>query len=548
MSNQTQQCKGCSNNFQVTSADRDFYGKMDLPTPKFCPDCRFQQRISWRNERVFYPRTCDNCKKNIISIYAPNSGYTVYCSTCWWGDTYDPLKYGQAYDLNRPFFEQFGELDKRVPKLGILNAKSTNSDYTHYSAENKDCYMIVGSLQCERCYYCYRIFYSKDVVDGYDIYKCELCYQCVGGKNLYNCDFCVNCRDCSDVTLSENCNGCSNCFGCVNLRNKQFYVFNQAHSEQEYKNKLKEIKSRPWSQAVEQFQKVRLSVPFRSTEKVNCQNSSGDQLLNCKECQDSYVYKNSEHCNYCKFGDSNKDCLDINFGDNCELNYNATNLEKNYNVMCSVLAWYNNDAAYCSLVFNSNNIFGCSGLKKQELCILNKQYSEEEYLKLRQKIVESMKKEGTWGDFLPVNLSPFSYNESIAHEYFPLKKEEVLARGWRWQDQIPFTTGKETKNWKDIPTDIGQVPDSICNEILRCEKTGKNFRISRQELDFYRKKQLPLPRLHPDVRFAELRAQTNGHKLFDRQCAKCQKLISTTYAPSRPERVYCEQCYQAEIA
>jgi CxxC-x17-CxxC domain-containing protein len=39
----------------------------------------------------------------------------------------------------------------------------------------------------------------------------------------------------------------------------------------------------------------------------------------------------------------------------------------------------------------------------------------------------------------------------------------------------------------------------------------------------------------------------NPRKLFDRKCDKCGKDIKTTYAPDRPEIVYCEECYEKEI-
>jgi len=37
-----------------------------------------------------------------------------------------------------------------------------------------------------------------------------------------------------------------------------------------------------------------------------------------------------------------------------------------------------------------------------------------------------MMKTGEWGEFFPASLSPFGYNETVAQEYFPLSREEVL--------------------------------------------------------------------------------------------------------------------------
>jgi len=39
----------------------------------------------------------------------------------------------------------------------------------------------------------------------------------------------------------------------------------------------------------------------------------------------------------------------------------------------------------------------------------------------------------------------------------------------------------------------------------------------------------------------------NPRKLYERNCDKCGEDIQTTYEPSRPETVYCEECYNKEI-
>jgi hypothetical protein len=45
---------------------------------------------------------------------------------------------------------------------------------------------------------------------------------------------------------------------------------------------------------------------------------------------------------------------------------------------------------YSSECFSCKNCFACSGLKNKQYCILNKQYSKEEYEKLVPQIIEKM--------------------------------------------------------------------------------------------------------------------------------------------------------------
>jgi len=206
------------------------------------------------------------------------------------------------------------------------------------------------------------------------------------------------------------------------------------------------------------------------------------------------------------------------------------------------------DLTYCfQCCQTAAHCFGCVGIRKKEYCILNKQYTKDEYEELVPRIIEHMKSTREYGEFFPVELSPYHYNETTAQEYFPLEKEKVLSRGWKWEEELPFTTGKETKTWDQIPENIDDVPEDIIDDILACEVTKKNFRITKQELLFYKKFRIPIPRLHPDERHRLRMAQRNPRHLWDRECGKCGKGMKTTYSPERSEIVYCEECYLKEV-
>ena len=98
-----------------------------------------------------------------------------------------------------------------------------------------------------------------------------------------------------------------------------------------------------------------------------------------------------------------------------------------------------------------------------------------------------------------------------------------------------------------LPDSIDDIPDDILNWAIKCEATGRPFRIIKQELEFYRKMKLPIPHFHPDERHRRRMALRNPRKLWRRPCGKCGKEMETTYAPERPEIVYCESCYLQEV-
>jgi hypothetical protein len=67
-------------------------------------------------------------------------------------------------------------------------------------------------------------------------------------------------------------------------------------------------------------------------------------------------------------------------------------------------------------------------VRGKEYCILNKQYSKEEYEALVPKIIEHMRTTGERGEFFDPSLSAFGYNETAAQDYFSLSRDAALAR------------------------------------------------------------------------------------------------------------------------
>jgi hypothetical protein len=157
-------------------------------------------------------------------------------------------------------------------------------------------------------------------------------------------------------------------------------------------------------------------------------------------------------------------------------------------------------------------------------------------------------------NFFPTEISQFSYNETSAQEFFPLTKQEVKSKGFSWKEPKDRNY-KITVDSKDLSDSILDVKDDVTSQIIGCEHKGEcneqcttAFRITSQELQFYKSQNIPLPRLCPNCRHYQRTKNRNPVKLFLRNCAKCNKNIETSYAPERPEIVYCESCYNNEVA
>lgn len=345
----------------------------------------------------------------------------------------------------------------------------------------------------------------------------------------------------------KNCIGCSDCFMSTNLIQKQYYIFNKPYSKEEYFKKLKEydLGSRKVIQDLKKdFQKICQNSLVKYYVGHNIENSTGSYLVNCKNCTLGF---DLDHCEDVTYGNNiqrAKNSMDYSYwGENAELMYECQACGYDvYNLQFCNLCWSGcHDMQYCDNSFSSNNCFGCTGMRKDQYCILNKQYSKEEYENLVPRIIQHMKQTSEYGEFFPISYSPFAYNESLAWEHLQLPKEDVLTQGWQWKDknQEYEYHGSQTA----IPDRIQDVTPHIIDKILTCTSSGQFYKIIPQELKFYKEQELPLPAKCPDQRHFDRMALRNPRKLWERACAKCRAPIQTTYSPDRPETVYCEKCY-----
>lgn len=323
---------------------------------------------------------------------------------------------------------------------------------------------------------------------------------------------------------------------------------NEPLEKEEYEKRVSEFKGsyRNFQKAKDLLKKLRQERIHKYANVVNCENSTGDFLQNCQNCLDCYDVNSSQDCRYVRVGVEMKDVYDCsNMYIKPELNYQVMGVIETYHVAFSTYVFHTQNALYSEHIYHCKDIFGSVGLKRKQHCIFNKQYTEEEYNVLVPKIIEHMKSTGEWGQFFPPKYAPHGYNESLSFEYFPMSKEDVLARGWNWHEEETEAAYQGADY--EIPDHIKDVSEDITQKILKCKDSGKLYKIIPQELKFYRNIGLPIPRRAPDQRHLDRMELRNPRRLYDRNCKKCDDEIKTTYAPERPEKVYCERCYLEEV-
>ena len=77
----------------------------------------------------------------------------------------------------------------------------------------------------------------------------------------------------------------------------------------------------------------------------------------------------------------------------------------------------------------------------------------------------------------------------------------------------------------------------------------KDVQLIFNEFLFYKKLEIPLPRMCPECRHKRRIKSRGPNKLWTRSCMKpgCNNEFETSYSPDRPEIIYCEKCYQQEV-
>lgn len=563
MNSETKNCQNCKKDFTIEPDDFSFYEKIKVPPPTFCPECRLQRRMSWRNDWHLFKKTDLLTSKKIFSLFPEESSIKIYDRDYWISDNWDPLDYGIDFDFSLPFFEQFKKLLHTIPVPSHALQNIVNCEYCTNANDIKGCYLVRGASFTEDSAYLIWDQSSKECLDSHMTNKCELSYGNVNTISCYKTFFSVDCESCHNVILCNDCVGCNDCFGSFGLRNKSYCIFNEQYTKEKYNEKILEFKFGSWknfellkNQAYNHW----LKYPHKFIHGSHNINVSGDYIYESKNAQNCFRVCGVEDSKFIQniLSGSVKESYDYsNYGDNVELVYESLVIGTNcYNIKFSTQIYPGSkDLEYCIFCKSSSNLFACIGLQKNEYCIFNKQYTKEEYFELKEKIIKHMRKTREYGEFFPSSLSPWPYQATAAHEFFPLSEKDAKRRNFQWYETSSPNHNITMRN-ENIPDDIKDIDQGILKEIIECGHKEKcfhecvgAFRIIEKELNFCKRMNIPLPRLCQNCRHHERLKLRNSPRFYSRTCMKegCNNEFETSYSPDRPEIVYCEKCYQQEV-
>ncbi len=489
-------------------------------------------------------------------MYSPDGGYKNYEQSERWSDKWNAMDYGRDFDFTRPFFEQFNEILKDIPDMALIQDNNENSQFTNDCFQSKNCYYLFTSNTNQDCCYWDSVFWCKDTLDSLWVLASEKCFDVIKSNKCFWCFYWLNLTDCRDCFYCTDCNGCKDCLFCAEIENKSYSILNKQYSKEEYETIFEQLKND--NSKIEdmklKYKELLKTIPKRNITTIWGENLIWDQLENSKNCTicfDSFNITDS------KFLYS---VWQVSDGYDCTITWTLD--RTNYRIyewlsvpwvndsICNISCRFGNNIYYSRNCFYSSSLFSCVWLRDKQYCILNKQYTKEEYETLVPKIIEHMKSTWERWEFFPAWISPFGYNETVANEYFPLSREQAIAKWYKRQDKeypINVPDWIELIKWQDLPKDINDVSDEILKKAVVCEINSKPFRIVKPELEFYRKHNLPLPCKHPDVRHLERMRKRAPRQLYLRTCDNCGKQVISVYPQNNEFKVYCENCYNKQI-
>ena len=285
------------------------------------------------------------------------------------------------------FNNQYLRLKQSLPRHPTFSSDLEDSEFVSRSYRLKNCYFCFDCVDCKNCLYCFDSVRSTNCEDCDYVVECELLYESNDTYQSYNSiclDYCARlydsyyCWDCADS---------HDLFGCVHLKQKQYCIFNKQYTKAAYIQKTTELLEQPAENHRKKLKKLANRYPFGPTYVSHSENSDyGNQVHYSSNCYLCFDVARSENCAYMYDSFYCKNSYDLTYCFKAELSYECIDSAKIYN--CNFVE-SSDDCFDCSYLYNCkdcHNCFGCVSLAHKRYCVLNKQYTKEEYGKIVEEI------------------------------------------------------------------------------------------------------------------------------------------------------------------
>ena len=536
----------------LTSKEIALYQKHQVPPMDICHLARqWVLTTQWPGGQWWYNQHAETGKPIITAVH-PASGIRVLPDEEWYARDFSEICFD--LDVAKPVFPKLIELRKLVPTSAYRNYEKTENSISVVSLGDQNSYFVVlcrskntffsvSALDTESSA---EVFNSSAITNSYQVIHCE---------RMFNCQYVRESKDCLNSAFLFDCRNCEYCFGATNKRNKKYVWFNEQLSQSEWEKRRDQV----------DLGSRRVALEFRLTfdalvrkaiwpENFNdqCQNSIGEYLTKATDCE--YVWyadggaRDEYHTSY-SIGRCEGNAFSASIVDAQDL-FMASDNASSFRCKYSYLVGHCQNVEYSTDCFNCENCFGCVGLRHMKFCILNKQYSEEEYWRNLDALKCAMLERGEYGQFLPAKMSPSYFPECGAFKYYnadPAFGKKIGAH--TFEAEAEGAIGSELSGAQEV-TDSKNVPDNVddldgwSGKPLYDAGYKRRFSLIGPEVTLYKKLRIAPPVEHFVKRYADMCHTANLGEFIQRPCAKCNKIVVISVNPTYPDRtIYCREDY-----
>ncbi len=295
------------------------------------------------------------------------------------------------------FFSELESIINKHPRIPPAIFNSENCDYGSNIYYSSNLFFAFDDANCTDSQYIYDSYMCPSCVDCDYCAESELCYESVDAFKCFNSSYIEYCGHITDSMYVYDSMNCHDVFGCANLQNKSFCIFNRQLTEEEYKQKIGEYKKMPAEKALAMLEEVKSRYPLTQTYEAHNDNSSyGNYSHYNKNCYLSFDAAHNENCSYLYDSFHNKTCYDMTYASqNNQVSYEIVDSGNLFNCAYALYCNACNDSSY---IVNCNNVkdcLGCYGLTNKQYCILNRQLTQEEYEKVKLDLFSQLREEKT---------------------------------------------------------------------------------------------------------------------------------------------------------
>lgn len=591
-------CKYCWEDFPLYDLELKNLKKHWFKNTEECGLCIFKMHGNYFNDKNLYHRKDDFSGNPIISLYHQSLPWKVMDVKDYKKKVIDDFGFDYWLEISDDIIGDYKKLHSSFPRPSRLVYPSVeNSDYSSHIGWWKNMYLTYCAfIDVEDIYYSLRVIWKcQDVYNSYNIIDtCANIFSSATISKSYDIFYSYNVVSSQSIWWWRDMNNCQECLFSCNQVNSNYKIFNVQYSKEEYEKIKADIMERIKDQKQfdflnKKYEEFLEKNYIRQAINMNrCEKVVGESTFDSKNTVNSFGCNAMEDCINVWNGWDNVDDHNKNIFHSTEFGTDCENIIWSYSFGC----WVYNTFFSSMIQSNSKNIYYCNdiesseecmfsiGLKNKKYCILNKQYSKEEYFKEKEKIIKQLQKRWEWWAHIWWEISDFAYNDSMAYDYFKVHRviyadgrEEIidnLATGtitilsddfisdavldlwwkekinirWRTKDiEVNVPEAMDSLQAKDLPS-IDKADESILEKAIICEETGRPYRIVKKELEFLKKKWLPIPRVHHSIRIEKLLSLRPIWKLYIWTSDLSGDEILSVYKEKPKWKIYSHEEYQ----